>query len=209
MRLHDISPVVSARLGVWPGDTPFSREVLLSQAEGANLDLSTIHTTVHVGAHADAPNHYVPDGVGIGERPLAPYLGPCQVITVDVGRGQRIQPEHLPGPVVAPRVLFHTGTFPDPESWNSDFASLSPALVHHLADQGVTLVGLDTPSVDLEDDAALLSHHAIAARDLSILEGIVLTGVPDGLYTLVALPLKLEGVDASPVRAVLVEGSFG
>jgi arylformamidase len=125
---------------------------------------------------------------------------------VEVGRGERIGPEHLRGPVRAPRVLFRTGTFPDPDVFDEDFAALSPELVEALADQGVVLVGLDTPSVDLCHDKVLLSHTAIARRDLAILEGVVLDHVEPGLYTLIALPLRIEGADASPVRAVLVEG---
>lgn len=203
MRIIDLSPPISPRLAVWPGDTPFSRRIALAQAEGANLDLSSIHTTVHLGAHTDAPCHYVPDGVGIGARALTPYLGPCEVITAHVGRGERIGA--LPRLPRAPRVLLRTGTYPDPEVFNEDFAALSVDLVHQLADAGVVLIGLDTPSVDLCHDAELLAHHAIAQRDLAILEGVVLESVADGLYTLIALPLRLEGADASPVRAVLLD----
>jgi arylformamidase len=204
MRILDITPLVSPRIGVWPGDVPYRRDLTCAIADGANIDLSSITTTVHLGAHTDAPSHYAREGKGISERPLDRYLGPCQVVSVPIGRGERIRPEHVAVPITAPRVLLRTGTFPDPERWNSDFASLSPELVHFLADRGVVLVGIDTPSIDLQDDKALLSHTAVAARDLAVLEGIVLDGVPDGAYTLIALPLKLEGADASPVRAVLV-----
>jgi len=208
VQIHDISPLLSPRTAVWPGDVPFSREVALAQARGDNLDLSSIRTTVHVGAHTDAPSHYVPHGKPIHERALERYLGPCQVITARVGRGQRIRAEHLERAVRSERVLLRTGTFPDPEHFNEDFAALHPSLVHHLAALGVRLLGIDTPSVDLCHDAELLSHHAVAEHDLAILEGIVLTDVADGHYTLVALPLPLEGADASPVRAVLVSGSL-
>lgn len=207
-RILDISPPVTARIAVWPGDTPFSQQYLCRIDEGANLDLSTITTTVHLGAHADGPSHYVAGGEGIGERPLERYLGPCQVMAVTVPRGARISPDDLRAPVEAPRVLFQTGTFPDPDQWNTDFASLSPALVEHLADRGVVLVGIDTPSIDPFDDKALLSHHAVARRDLAVLEGLVLDGVTPGLYTLIALPLRLPGADASPVRAVLLSSPF-
>lgn len=203
-RLIDISPPITERIGVWPGDTPFRQEHLLRLDQGANLDLSAVHTTVHLGAHADGPSHYGLGAPGIGERPLLPYYGPCQVIAVEVGRGQRITPAHLPGPVLAPRVLFRTGTFPDPDNWNDDFAALSPQLVDRLADEGVTLVGLDTPSIDPFHSKALESHQAVLRRDLSVLEGLVLDHVSPGVYTLVALPLRLIGADASPVRAVLV-----
>ena len=203
-RLIDITPTVSERLAVWPGDVAYSRSVALDMQTGDNLTLSATHSTVHLGAHTDAPNHYAKDGAGISERPLEAYYGPCQVMRVNIKHGERILPAHLSGPVTAPRVLFHTGTYPDPESWNGDFASLSPELIDFLANHGVVLVGIDTPSIDLSDDKVLLSHNAVARHDLAILEGIVLEDVKPGNYTLVALPLKLEGADASPVRAVLV-----
>lgn len=204
MSLIDISPRISPRLAVWPGDVAFSRDVAMSIDRGDHLELSSIRTTVHLGAHTDAPNHYVGGGAGIADRPLELYYGPCEVIAVSVPRGARLGPEHLPHPVRAERVLFRTGTFPDPEHFNEDFAALSPALIDALAAQGVRLVGLDTPSVDLCHDRELLSHHAIARHDLAILEGVVLDHVEPGVYTLVALPLPLEGADASPVRAALI-----
>lgn len=205
MRIHDLSPLISPELGVWPGDRPFSREVALSMAEGANLDLSAIHTTVHLGAHADAPSHYGLGAPAIDAVDLAPYVGPCQVVRVAVARGARIVPAHLPGPLRAPRILFHTGTYPDPTRWNSDFASLSPELIDHLHASGVVLVGIDTPSVDPFESKALESHQALLRTGMRNLEGLVLDSVPEGLYTLVALPLPLKGADASPVRAVLLE----
>jgi arylformamidase len=111
-------------------------------------------------------------------------------------------------PIQAPRVLFKTGSFPDPEHFNTDFCSLSPELVDHLAQAGVVLVGLDTPSVDPVDSKALQAHNAIYRADMAILEGVVLDAIAPGVYTLIALPLKIEGGDASPVRAVLVDGSL-
>ncbi len=204
-RLIDISPVLSRRIAVWPGDTPYRRTVNAAIADGANIDLSEVTTTVHVGAHADAPSHYAADGQAVHERPLDLYYGPCEVIAVSVGRNERITPSHLPDRAdLAARVLFHTGTFPDPDRFNEDFAALSPELVDHLAARGVRLVGIDTPSIDLCKDAELLSHSAVARHDLAILEGIVLTHVRPGRYTLIALPLPIEGGDASPVRAALV-----
>ncbi len=204
-RLIDISPVVSPRIAVFPGDTPFSRDVLMSFAEGAHLDLSTIRTTVHVGAHVDAPSHYQAGGVSIEARDLARYYGPCQVVSVVGVRGRCITRNDVSVPIVAPRVLFRTGSFPDPNTWNDDFAALDPTLIAWLHDaHGVQLVGIDTPSIDPATSQELPSHGCIAARDMAILEGIVLDGVAPGVYTLIALPLKLADADASPVRAVLV-----
>ena len=208
VKLFDLSPKIHSGLGVWPGDVPFRREVGLSMAQGANLDLSAIHTTLHLGAHADAPSHFQLGGAGIGEVDLAVYLGPCQVLAVDLPRGARILPSHLLSPVTAPRVLFRTSSFPDPNHFNEDFNSLSPELIEHLHARGVLLVGIDTPSVDPFESQALESHQALARTGMRNLEGLVLDGVPEGIYTLIALPLRIEGADASPVRAVLVEGNI-
>lgn len=206
MQILDISPVISPRLAVFPGDTPFQQEVLLDMKKGHNITLSTIKTTVHLGAHTDAPNHYSRDGVAIEKRPLSTYAGAAQVIEVPTRPGTRLRPADLgDAAIAAPRVLFKTRSFPDPERWNGDFMALSAELVDHLADRGVRLVGIDTPSIDPADDRILESHTAVARRDLAILEGIVLDHVEPGTYQLLALPLPIEGADATPVRAVLLK----
>ena len=202
---YDITPPVTEKLKVWPGDTPPWREVLLDIDKGDNITLSTLHATVHLGAHADGANHYGAGADGIGERELDFYLGPCQVMHVDVERGSRVAISNLKSEIHAGRLLLATGTFPDPDNWNEDFAGLEPDLVDHLHEQGVMLVGVDTPSVDLQDSKELPAHARFLAHDMAILEGLVLSDVPDGLYELIALPLKLMGFDASPVRAVLRE----
>jgi arylformamidase len=207
LEIYDISPMLSERTAVFPQDVPFSRELTLDFESGnRNLLLSSIRTTVHLGAHTDGPSHYDPKGASIDERLLGYYLGPCQVISVRVQRGERIRPKDLGDKRVdALRVLFNTGSYPDPESWTNDFNALSVELIDKLASHRVILVGIDTPSIDLAEDKILEAHQAVARHDLAILEGIVLTDVPDGFYTLVALPLRLEGADASPVRAVLLK----
>jgi len=201
--IFDITPTVSPRLGVWPGDTPASREVLCDIGRGDNISLSTLRATVHLGAHADAPSHYAAVGATMEACDLSRYLGPCQVIHVNVRPGERVAKKDVSATLKAPRVLIATGSFPDPERWNPDFAALSPELIDWLAAVCVVLVGIDTPSVDLMDSKDLPSHAACRRHDLAILEGLVLKNVPDGVYELIALPLKLEGFDASPVRAVL------
>lgn len=201
--IYDISPPITPALAVWPGDTPPSREVLLDMRAGAHLTLSTLRATAHLGAHADAPSHYGRDAPAIDERPLEPYLGRAQVIHVPGFAGRRIGPGALPLPLLAERVLLATGTFPDPRRFATDFAALAPELIEALHDEGVCLVGLDTPSVDLFDSQDLPAHQACLRADMAILEGLVLRGVPEGVYELIALPLRLVGFDASPVRAVL------
>ena len=201
--LYDITPAVTAALAVWPGDTPPSREVLADLKRGDNVTLSTLRATVHLGAHADAPSHYGRDAASIESRALDLYLGPCHVVRIPAARGTRIPPSAIPGSFRGERVLIATGTSPDPESFNEDFAALDPATVDLLHDRGVRLVGIDTPSVDLFSAKDLVAHRRFLAHDMAILEGLVLAHVPEGTYELIALPLKLTGFDASPVRAVL------
>ncbi len=204
--LIDITPAVTERLGVWPGDTKPQREVLCDIARGDTVTLSTLRSTVHLGAHADGPNHYGKGAAGIGEMPLHHYIGPCVVIRCPISRGSRLGPADIPGgldSVTRPRVLFATGTFPDAHNWNDDFAALSPELVEALAARGVVTIGIDTPSVDLISSKDLPAHAAFLRHGVVILEGLMLADVPTGEYELMAQPLKLIGFDGSPVRAVL------
>ena len=201
--IYDISPPISEALRVWPGDTPPSREVLMDMRAGGNLTLSTLRATAHLGAHADAPSHYGALAPSIEARPLDLYLGPCQVVRTRVERHRRILPEDLVVPRGAERLLLATGTYPDPRRFDEDFAACSPELIDRLHEGGVRLVGIDTPSIDLFESKDLPAHAACLRHDMAILEGLVLDGVPEGVYELIALPLPLVGFDASPVRAIL------
>jgi kynurenine formamidase len=130
--LYDITPPVSPDLAVWPGDTSVTREVLCDLANGDSVTLSTLRATVHLGAHADGPNHYGVNAPSVGERDLHYYIGPC-----------------------------------------------------------------------LFDSKDLPAHRRFLANDMAILETLLLRDVPEGMYELIAPPLKLMGFDGSPVRAVL------
>jgi len=201
--IYDITPPISESLKVWPGDTPPSRQILCDMKRGANLTLSTLHATVHLGAHADGPNHYGRDARSIDQQDLEYYVGPCQVMHVKVERASRIAAADIVAPIRGPRILIGTNTCPEAAVFNEDFAALDPRLVDFLHAKGVRLVGIDTPSVDLFPSKDLPAHRRFLAHDMAILEGLSLSGVPDGLYELIALPLKLVGFDASPVRAIL------
>lgn len=206
MNIIDISPLISSEIAVWPGDVPFSRKILLNTDEGHHLTLSSIETSVHLGAHTDGPNHYINGGQDISQRSLSYYFGPAQVITCSTKRSERIHWQDLAThKIEAPRVLLKTNSFPNPNHFNEDFCSLSEELVDKLAERHAVLVGIDTPSVDPFNSKQLEAHHRIAKHNMAVLEGIILSHVQDGNYQLVALPLKIAGADASPVRAVLVK----
>ena len=188
LRIIDISPPISEETAVFPGDVSYQRDISLDIAKGDHLTLSSISTTLHLGAHVDAPNHYSMNGSGINNRSLNLYIGP----------------EHLPDELPAPRILFKTGSFPDPNNWNDDFWFFCPKLVEKFAHRGGVLLGIDTPSIDSFDSKELSSHKVVSENDLAILEGVVLDRVDPGHYNLIALPLALVHADASPVRAVLI-----
>jgi len=204
----DISPRLSSATAVWPGDIPLRRQVQLCLQDGHNIELSSLNSTVHLGAHADAPSHYCTNGASIEQVPLLPYLGPCRVVTI---RDQKlITGEHLARALaniddqnLSPRILIRTETFPNHELFREDFAALTAHAITYLASRGVLLVGIDTPSIDPFDSKDLPTHHALVAHGLYNLEGLDLSAAEDGAYELIALPLKLVGFDASPLRAVL------
>lgn len=201
--LYDVSPPIHPGIPVWPGDTEYRAELSWSIARGDSVNVSALTTTPHLGAHADAPFHVAADGAGVAELPLEPFLGPCRV--VEVPPEPLILPEHLAGADLAdpPRLLLKTGSVRDRSRFPESFSAISPELARTLGEAGAVLVGIDTPSVDPFDSKDLLAHHALVAGGVVNLEGLLLDHVPPGLYELIALPLRLEGLDASPVRAVL------
>lgn len=201
----DISPALHSGTAIWPGDVPFSRTMALDVEQGQHMTLSAIQTTLHIGSHTDAPNHFARGSHSIDQKDLHPYWGSCQVIQVNKKPGSVITPEDFQNVrIQAPRVIFKTGSFPNPNSFNQDFVALSPEAMEYLKTKKVLLVGIDTPSIDPFDSKELSAHHATVRLGISILEGVILKDVPEGVYHLMALPLKIQGGDASPVRAVLV-----
>jgi len=220
-RLWDVSPPLTSGLAVFPGDTPLGREVLMRREAGDSVTLSTLRSTAHLGAHVDAPLHYGTGGASIDAVPLERLLGRCRLVRPradeDVTDGRLSSAglaaaldalaDALDGgrPDLPPRVLVATGSHPDPTRWTDAFTALTPEAIDWLAAAGVRTVGIDTPSIDPADSPELPAHAAVLRHDMTIVEGLVLAGVPEGDYELIALPLRLVGFDGSPVRAVLRE----
>ncbi len=206
-RLWDISPPVDAASPVFPGDARYEQRWAATLGPGCPVNVSTITLSPHTGAHADAPLHYDPQGATIGALELAPYLGPCRVIHA-IGVAPLVQWQHLEHAIddhLPPRVLVRTYARMPFDRWDEALAAYAPETIERLADLGVTLVGIDTASIDPADSKSLDSHQVIRRRGLRVLENLVLDDVPEGDYELIALPLKLITADASPVRAVLRE----
>jgi arylformamidase len=203
--LYDISRTIAPTLAVWPGDTPLTIEQNTRLSDGDASNLTTITATPHIGTHTDAPWHTTPDGVHPAAMPLDPFIGPARVVYVDRKQGG-IVPADLGGQDLTgvTRLLIRTwySDVPD-EHFLQEFPYPTIELVDWLADQGVRLLGLDIPTVDAFDSAELACHRRLNAHGMVNLELLMLADVPPGDYELIALPLKLDGVCGSPVRAVL------
>jgi arylformamidase len=203
--IYDITRMVSPSTHVWPGDTPFSAAHVLRRSEGSSVNLTTLTLSAHTGTHADAYYHYEDDGLHPAQMALNAYIGRARVVTV-TRRAGALTPDDFAGVSIedAERLLIHSwvSDLPDNE-WPDEFPYLSLELIQWLASLHIRLIGLDSPSVDAFDSKELPCHHALFKYGMVNLETLLLRGVPDGDYDLSALPLKLDAVCGSPVRAIL------
>ena len=174
------------------------------QAKGESVNVAALRMSAHTGTHADGPFHVDSDGIRIGAAPLAAYLGHATLLEVSGAEALDLAlvERALAGAVVE-RLLVRTGCWSDPDRFPEHFPAFTPAAAERLAAAGVRLVGTDAPSVDPFDSKTLDAHHAFGRAGIAILENLKLDGVPVGEYELIALPLRLEEADASPVRAAL------
>lgn len=204
MRYYDITRPISPASAVWHGDTPFSSRDVMAIRDGDSVNVATITLSTHTGTHADAPRHYVDDAAGADALDLGKYIGRVRVVTLDTQDAitrDDIARLNLDG---VTRVLFHTRASDLPDDvFPSRFAYFTSDAVDLLGQRGIVLVGTDSPSVDEFSSKTLLAHKALFKHGIAILEMLALKDVPDGDYDLIALPLKIIGADAAPVRAIL------
>ena len=205
-KLWDISPPVHAGSPVFPGDTDYQQQWVARIGPGCPVNVSAITLSPHIGAHADAPLHYDPEGAAIGAVDLQAFIGPCRVIHA-IGCGPLVRPEHLAHALqgLPPRVLVRVYERMPQTAFDNNLPAFAPETVALLADRGVVLIGIDSASIDPAESKRLDSHQELRRRGLRVLENLLLDDVPEGDYELIALPLKLTTADASPVRAVLRE----
>jgi arylformamidase len=202
--LRDITQSLAPSTPMWPGDTPFSATRTWTFGPGCPVNVSRFESSTHAGTHADAPLHYDAEGVGIDGVGLTPYVGAARLIDLR-GCGPIVTPEMVAPAVATPRmrVLLRTyDRFPH-DRWDPAFTTVAAETIALLAAHGVILIGIDSPSLDPQKSKTMDAHLAVRTAGMAILEGLVLDDVPAGDYELIALPLKLAGLDAAPVRAVL------
>ncbi len=208
MKIYDITRPLHATTAPWPGDIPFEHRLTWKIADGAAVNVGALNMSTHMGTHADAPFHYLPDGPTIEMLDPALFIGPAVVADVttagwSIGRAALADAARHFQDGKVPRLLLKTGGWPDSTRFPDRLPLLAPDVPAFLGAAGVRLLGLDVPSVDAIDSKDLPIHHALADANICIIESLDLSAVPTGVYELIALPLRIAGGDASPVRAVL------
>jgi len=216
MEIFDISRALSHNLAPWPGDTPFHFELKWKMAEGATVNVGAINMGVHNGTHADATFHFDEGGNPIDRMPLDAYVGNAVVADLselfarggdELDRMRQIRITDLESfsesIEQAPRLLIKTGVWQDSKVFPDWIPVMAPDVPEWLRERKVKLLGLDLPSVDPIEAKKLTNHYALGAASIAIVESLDLNGVAAGIYHFAALPLKIAGGDAGPVRAIL------
>ena len=196
MKIYDISQEVFGSV-VFPGDPAPEKKTLAAMADGALFNLTAFSMCAHNGTHIDAPYHFIKEGKTVDEIPLFCVVGRCAVASFE-------------GSVTASNMaaLLSRVTAVSPDAAKRILvkgkAELSLEAAKLLAETGIYLYGNESQTVGPED-APMAVHRVLLGEEVILLEGIRLSDVPDGLYTLVAAPLSLGGADGAPCRAILIE----
>jgi arylformamidase len=198
----DISRTIAPDALVYPGDPPLRMEPVSSIGPDHAYNVLALHWTTHFLTHLDAPRHFFPDGESIEDLAPERFIGEALVVEVE---GSAVREQDVPENVSGLNLLFKTRNSAqwDPQAYNRDHVYLEGAAAEAIAARGANLVGLDYLSVDRFGDESYPAHRALLGAGVLILEGLDLSGVEAGRYTLYALPLKIADGDGSPVRAVL------
>jgi arylformamidase len=202
----DVSIPLRTGMVHWPDNPPVSIERALDIDRGDAANVSKLSMGVHTGTHMDAPIHFFPTGKGIDSMPLTAAIGQARVI--EISDPESIKPEELrPYQIQAgERILFKTRNSYNCWQTNDfvkDFVYISSGAAQHLAEQKVQTVGVDYLSVGGFYKDGAETHHALLGAGIWIIEGLNLSNVRPGLVELICLPLKIEGSDGAPARAIL------
>jgi len=208
--VHDISLTLIEGMVAYPKDVPYQRRLQRDQEQGDPSSVSMIETTVHVGTHVDAPNHFIQNGPGVDQIPLNHLYGP--VFVADCTGAPAVTAEIL-RPIVPPgaqRLLLKTDNSAQLSQtsvvpFDNHFVYLDASGAQFCVDHLIKLVGIDYLSIDMYGSPDKPAHHTLLGNNITILEGIVLSGIKQGVYFLACGPLKMADSDGAPCRTVLIE----
>ena len=203
--IYDISLTVNDKITVYPGDPSFETEKVTSIKNGDLTNNWSIKICCHLGTHIDAPNHFIDDGITVEQIPTDRFFGVARVIAL---HGVPCITKALledKGIKKGEIVLFKTDNseFINDGRFHRDFVYIAGDGAEYLAECGVKTVGLDYLSIDSGKDPSFPAHHSLLGASIPVIEGLNLYSVSEGTYLLSALPVKFEGANGFPVRAVL------
>lgn len=206
--VYDISVLLGTESIDYPGDTPYSRDLMLTIEDSGISNVSKLVMSAHSGTHLDAPLHFIPKAKSIDEYSVQQFILTAQVVNIE--DREAIRPSELENLDIkqGDALLFKTDNSISSRCrsgvFSESFVYLSPEAADFCVEKKVSLVGIDYNTIERHSDEAFPVHHKLLGSNILILEGINLKGVPPGRYTLFCLPLKIKGGEAAPVRAILV-----
>lgn len=208
MHIYDISLTISPTLPTWPGDPAVKLDRVEKIEEGSNANVSRIDMGVHTGTHIDAPYHFLQDGKTADEMKLSMMVGRVYVLHLpDIALIDAGVLETAQIPPRTRRILFRTRNsdlWREQESdFQTNFVAISADGADYLVKRGIKLVGVDYLSVAPYGESRQ-PHQILLKSGVVILEGLDLSRVSQGRYTIYCLPLKLAGSDGAPTRAILI-----
>ena len=198
----DITQTLKKGIPNWPGDTQFLYELIYTKEQTGSVNIGKIVTSLHTGTHADAPYHFNYKGETMEQLDINRFIGTC--IVIDCRSQKEITAEWLQRFQFhsVERVLLKTIDKID-DHFPRSVPIIHPNVAAFLKERGVKLLGVDIPSVDELTSKDVLTHHALHEAGIYIIEGLVLEEIDEGYYDFIGLPLKIEGADGAPVRAVI------
>jgi len=198
MKIIDVTrPLINGML-VYPGDIIPS----FSQADHGRYLISNLHLSSHTGTHIDAPVHYLKSGDTIDTIPLCHLIGRCRVIDV-TGAGNLITAESLSGKLDGVKRILLKTRFSGIAAFTEKYPSLALDAACAITDNGIKCIGIDSPSIEsFNCDGSV--HRQLLGKGCIIIELLDLSDVPEGDYTLVAMPLRFAGLDGSTARVILM-----
>ena len=206
-RIYDISVPIRSGGIVYPGNPEIDITLQQAVAKGAGANVSAIRFGSHTGTHADASRHFFDDGQPVDKIPLDRLIGPALLVSfpdnVRAIGATELKAHDLRGRT---RILLRTrnSALLSQKQFAPDYTYLAPDGAEYLVDKGVELVGIDYLSIEQFHSGHHRTHRTLLAKSVVILEGLDLSAPPPGEYQLICLPLRIEGCDGAPARAVLI-----
>ena len=206
-RIYDISVPIRSGGIVYPGNPEIDISLQQAVAKGAGANVSAIRFGSHTGTHADAARHFFDDGQPVDQIPLDRLIGPALLVSfpdnVRAIGATELKAHDLRGRT---RILLRTqnSALLSQKQFAPDYTYLAPDGAEYLVDKGVELVGIDYLSIEQFHSGHHRTHRTLLAKSVVILEGLDLSAPPPGEYQLICLPLRIEGCDGAPARAVLI-----